>query len=284
MVLTIFSDESGSFAKNDCCLYCFGGLIFTSVDSVYQTEVAYRRLEDNYAAITGHHQDKEIKGQKLKNVPRLCFLTAVDSILKFGSITYVKELDDDLLSHPKLNRRFIDYIYTETVCNCLQNLILSRRLPPSSVTEINFFIDYLNSPTDLQHELGNSLAHALSLGRYDLDLSTYDRPVFPNTPQVNLSLCDSKEFTLIRAADILANTIYSIEKGTVPPLQINNLILSYFPVPEPSRGIKNTNRAYMVSKNATWKKAIGEYRPENPFSKPKPSMPTNKPIEEKTRG
>ena len=62
--------------------------------------------------------------------------------------------------------------------------------------------------TNGRYELREALEQELKTGTYNMDYSLFFPPIFTNLKSVQLTFCDSKTTTLVRAADIIANRLY----------------------------------------------------------------------------
>ena len=108
----------------------------------------------------------------------------------------------------KDKQRYLDYAYKIAVKRCFEYLISEKRINPSEVEEIFFYVDEHTTSTNGRYELEEALEREFKNGTYNYNWSTFYAPIFPQVKTVKLEYCNSSVKTLVRAADIVANKIY----------------------------------------------------------------------------
>lgn len=97
--------------------------------------------------------------------------------------------------------------------NALKRLKEIGVLDLDEVENIIVYADEHTTATDAIYELREAIYQELHLGTLNYEHNAFFPPILKNLQSVDLKLCDSKKYTLVRAADIVANTIYKSEIG-----------------------------------------------------------------------
>ena len=64
----------------------------------------------------------------------------------------------------------------------------------------------------------------------DFEYNTYYPPIFPNVRSIDMKFCNSESTLLVRAADIVANRVFYLQRNDLIKLNaINDINLIYFP-------------------------------------------------------
>ena len=109
-----------------------------------------------------------------------------------------------------------------------ENLICEGIISADEIENIYIYVDEHTTATDGRYELKEGLEQEFKLGTFNYAYNKFYPPIFKNIKSVNVNYCNSNSVTLIRAADIIANSIYyktirSIENTS------NNLYLTTLP-------------------------------------------------------
>ena len=94
-----------------------------------------------------------------------------------------------------------------------------------------FYMDEHTTATDGRYELKESLEEEFKIGIMNFEYNTFHKPIFSNLHALSLKFCDSKDNTLIRAADVIANKIYykAITDSSLDLEFRDDLFIKYLP-------------------------------------------------------
>lgn len=221
MNIFVYSDESGVLDKAHNDYYIFGGLLFTSEDNRDDKSRQYIAAERNVRISEKIPAGKEVKASYISADSKRKLYHSISDTERFGVVISEKQLSNDaLFSNPKTRQRYLDWAYKMAIKKKFEKMINDGILNPDEVEAISFLVDEHSTATDGRYELRESLEKEFKIGMWNFDYMTFHEPLFPNIKSVNLQYCNSSKKTLIRAADIIANHIFSLayrNNGIIPP-------------------------------------------------------------------
>ncbi|MGR5583309.1 DUF3800 domain-containing protein, partial [Enterocloster bolteae] len=97
------------------------------------------------------------------------------------------------------------------------------------VENIYIYADEHTTATNGRYELKEGLEQEFKNGTYNYQYDKYFPPLFPNMKGISLEFCNSEQRTLIRAADIVANRIYSASIRNVLDELQKKITITYLP-------------------------------------------------------
>lgn len=209
MDIWIFSDESGTFdyVHHDWCIY--GGMIIPDKQELDLLSRKYIALERKLRRKTKYRNLSELKATILDERDRKLFYAIFRDTLKFAAVIREKKLDIGIYKNPKTKQRYLDFAYRRTLRKAFEGMMLKRKIvQPSDILHLHVNEDEhrISTGTDLRRD--ESIFREFTDGVYRSDSNQFCPPVFGNLQKVSVQLHDSKKNTLIRGADIIANTVY----------------------------------------------------------------------------
>lgn len=207
MNITVYSDESGVFDKNNEKYFVFGGLIFLDINIKEKENRKYINVEKTIRR-NNTYKSEELKAITLSNKDKGKIFRSLNKCIKFGVIIDLEKINNDIFSHKKNKQRYLDYAFKIGLKRALQSLINSGDIIPKDVKYLNVFCDEHTTATNGLYELREGLEQEFKCGTFNFNFNKFFPPLFKNIDSVNLCFCDSKKKALIRAADIVANKIY----------------------------------------------------------------------------
>ena len=104
------------------------------------------------------------------------------------------------------------FLYKLAVKNAFELAISNNEIQSTEVTDLHFYVDEHSTATNGIYELRESLEGEFKKGTHNWNYNTYFPPLFENLNSVDVSFCNSKQYYLVRASDIIANRIYYLVK------------------------------------------------------------------------
>ena len=220
MNLYIYSDESGVFDKVHNDIYVYGGVLFLSKEDKDINARKYKHVEKVIRKSKGYYNNIELKACILENKEKSKIYRSLNKCIKFGVIVNQKNIRDEIFANKKSKQRYLDYAYKIGLKRMFEKLICEGIISADEIENIYIYVDEHTTATDGRYELKEGLEQEFKLGTFNY--------TFKNIKSVNVNYCNSNSVTLIRAADIIANSIYykairSIENTS------NNLYLTTLP-------------------------------------------------------
>lgn len=225
MNIFIYSDESGVFDREHDDFYVYGGLLFTNKDSRDDAVRLYRSVEEEISC--KYAPGVELKATTVKGKHKRRLFGATHGFYRFGGIVNQKTVNAGYYSHKKSKQRYLDFVYKLSVKNALLQLQQNEALDLDAIERLIIYTDEHTTATDGIYELREAVYHELHIGTQNYEHNLFFPPILANLKDVELKSCDSKQFPLVRAADIIANTIYrSCTKGIALP---EDVMIKTFP-------------------------------------------------------
>lgn len=225
MDIYIYSDESGVFDKLHNDIFVYGGLILVGQEAKEEWSRRYiaaeRAIRPKYAA------GMELKASLVSNNDKHKLVRSLNNCYKFGVVVRQKLILDRIFDSKKDKQRYLDYAYKIGLKRALESMISDGVLSSNEVGFLNVYVDEHTTATNGRYELREGLEQEFKNGTYNWNYGKYYEPLFKGLNGVNLQFCNSKNVTLVRAADQVANAIYHEARSALPQsrenLHITNL-------------------------------------------------------------
>lgn len=208
MHIYVYSDESGVFDKTHNDYFVFAGIICFSKIEKDNWSRKYSFVEKSLRNNSGLGNNIELKACVLSNKQKSSLFRSLNSYRKFAVIVKQKEVLDSIFYNKKSKQRYLDFVYKMAVKNALQSAIDNKNLISSDVNHLHFFVDEHSTATNGKYELRESLEAEFKYGTHNWNYNIFFPPLFDRLSTVDLKFCNSKQYYLVRASDIIANRIY----------------------------------------------------------------------------
>ena len=153
----------------------------------------------------------------------------MNQYVKFGVVINQAYIMDRIFSSKKDKQRYLDYAYKIGLKRCLEKLVCNGSVRVDEVENIYIYADEHTTATNGRYELKEGLEQEFKNGTYNYQYDKYFPPLFPNMKGISLEFCNSEQRTLIRAADIVANRIYSASIRNVLDELQKKITITYLP-------------------------------------------------------
>lgn len=229
MNLYIYSDESGVFDYIHNEYFVFSGLIFLSKESKDNYERKYKSVEKEISK--NYFCDIELKAKDIKNKEKRRLFNVLNDCYKFSCIIKQQRIYKQIFLNKKSKQRYLDYAFKMGLKCTLSDLIKKQIINKDDIENLTVYCDEHTTATDGKYELRELLLNEFKYGTFNSDYMTYYAPLFSNLKDIKLKFCDSKNFPLIRGADIIANRIYglSINNKFDKIKEIKNINVKFLP-------------------------------------------------------
>ena len=225
----VYSDESGVFDYVHNDIFVFGGLIFLSKDDRDSASRLFKNAERSLYSNGKHTDSEELKACKITPKEKSKLFRSLNRFIKFGVVIKQKDILKQIYDNKKSKQRYLDYAYKIALKRALESLISDGIINPEEVINVNVFVDEHTTATDGNYELREALTQEFKIGTFNMTYRKFFPPIFPNLKDVKLSFCDSSKKVLIRAADIVANSIYYGARNDDAILKKQNMFVIYLP-------------------------------------------------------
>ena len=227
MDIFVYSDESGVFDKIHNDFFVFGGLILLGNDEKDIWIRKYAKAENDirngkYSATA------ELKAYVITNREKGKLYRSLNNYYKFAVVIDQKEIYNQIFADKKSKQRYLDFAYKIAIRKAFEDLIRRNIVKADEVGRIRFFIDEHTTATNGRYELKEALLQEFKFGTHNFEYMMYHAPIFSNLNDISLKFCDSKNTTLVRAADIIANKVYYYTVSKMP-IKRENLYITYLP-------------------------------------------------------
>ena len=208
MNIFVYTDESGVFDNVHNDIYVFGGIIFLDRET---KDICSRKYINAEKAIRGtkYTHNAELKACIVSNKEKSKLFRSLNSYIKFGVVINQKYILERIFSSKKDKQRYLDYAYKIGLKRCFEKLIAEGSININEVENIYIYADEHTTATNGRYELKEGLEQEFKNGTYNYKYDMFFPPLFPKMKSICLEFCNSEQRTLIRAADIIANKIYS---------------------------------------------------------------------------
>lgn len=156
-----------------------------------------------------------MKARELSNEEKGSVFRSYNKIIKFASIINQDKIKEEIFLNKKNKQRYLDYAYKIGLKKCFENLIRRKKINVNDEISIHIYVDEHNLSTSGRYELKESLLQEFKEGTINFKYGIFHKPIFKNIVYLDLGYKNSKNNCLIRAADILANKIYTSYRDNI---------------------------------------------------------------------
>lgn len=206
MNIYVYSDESGVFDKEHNDVYVFGGVILLGKEAKDICGRKYLHVENT---LRNRYKDtEELKANILSNRDKGKMYRSLNQEYKFAAIVDEKRINENIFAEKKSKQRYLDYVYKLALKNALNQMMDFNIFSKGDVERIIVNYDEHTTATNGRYELREALLQELKIGTFNYDYQCFFPPLLDTLLDVQTNICDSKNVTLVRAADIIANCVY----------------------------------------------------------------------------
>ena len=206
MDVWVYSDESGTFDNVHHKTFVYSGLIFTDPQVMELTRRRYVAAERNKRKKLCYSGINELKAFLLKYDDRNDLYRILSDIPKFTVIINQPKLDSKrVFLNPRTKQHYLDFAFVASAKKAFEALVAKGSLLRTDEISFHFNMDEHSTANDGNYDLKDVLYKELKES-----VSAYSVPLFPKTKNVSIQFCKSDQNPLIRAADIVANRVYSV--------------------------------------------------------------------------
>ena len=208
MNIFVYSDESGVLDKVHNDFFVFGGLIYLSKDEKDSAVRRYLHAERTARSREQIPTGNEVKASVVSNKTKGKLYRSLNQDEKFGVIVRQQQLQPAVFASKKQKQRYLDWAYKVAVKRKLEDMITRGLIDPDKVEHMHFFVDEHTTATNGVYELRESIEQEFRFGVLDYERNIGHKPIFRNLRSVDLKYCNSPNYPLVRAADIVANHLF----------------------------------------------------------------------------
>ncbi len=114
-----------------------------------------------------------------------------------------------IFADKKSKQRYINYAYKCLMQYTMANLLNKKAIPKDEPITINIVMDSRPATKEDTEDLRLSIIESLKYGSYDAK-GKFVNPIIQNLEEVRVQYKDSETTPLVRAADIVANKVFSV--------------------------------------------------------------------------
>ena len=207
MNIFVYGDESGVFDAAHYDTFVFGGLFFFNKEERDKASRMFSSAENklkpsyNLSSTRG-----ELKGSILKPKHKSGLFRSLSKFHRYAFVINLKSLNGNFFGNKKSKQRYMDYAFKVGLKNVLARCIRRGEIDKSDVDSLYIRFDEHATATDGCYELKESIEAEFKHGMNNFRWNLFHPPLFPDMRgEVALSFKDSKNDSLIRASDIVAN-------------------------------------------------------------------------------
>ncbi|MDI9519648.1 MAG: DUF3800 domain-containing protein [Bacillota bacterium] len=216
MNLFVYSDESGVFDSIHNDYFVFGGLMFLCKEDRDDAIRRYHHVEQTIRNSGNYSKGIELKASVLNNSEKGKIMRSLNGDLKFAVIVEQKKLNENIFYNKKHKQRYLDYLYKIGLKKFLQYLASQGTIDLESIERIYVNCDEHTTATSGRYELEEALLREFKDGTFNQNYQHFFPPCTQNLKELTVSFCASEKKPLIRAADIIANHVYSCTVRSIP--------------------------------------------------------------------
>ena len=229
MDIYVYSDESGVFDYVHNDYFVFGGLLFLDKSDKEIMERKYIRAERVIRLNNSFSKDDEVKATTISNKEKNKLFRSLNNCFKFAVIVDQKKVLGKIYDNKKSKQRYMDYAYKICLKKYLQFLIKNNYIDQSKVDNIYINVDEHTTATDGRYELREGLLNEFKYGTFNENWNMFFPPLFTQLKDLKLNYCNSKNKTLVRAADIVSNKIYHLKTSNSPIQNSVKMFVTFLP-------------------------------------------------------
>lgn len=213
MNIFVYGDESGVFDKKHNDVFVFGGLIFLSKEDRDLQSRKFRHSERLIEPLYREgNRDGELKACRISNKHKSNLFRSTNGCIRYAFVVSQQRVANETFDNKKRKQRYLDYVYKVGLKKVFERLISSKMIDPRDVDNVYVRFDEHTTATDGRYELKEGMEEEFKHGTMNFRYNTFHHPIFPDMHGVvDLSFRDSKNDTLIRASDIIANQAWYYE-------------------------------------------------------------------------
>ena len=220
MDVYVFSDESGIFDYKSHEYFVYAGIIIIGKQEMDSLSRRYSAMEKNLRKKSKYKNMPELKAAFLDEKDRKKLLNVFSDSFKFCVVIRQRKLDTArIFKDAKSKQRYLDFAYKLALRRALEEMVARGSLLPEDSFRLIINEDNHHIATNSLYSKEESIHTELKEGIYRSRFGQFYPPVFRNLESVDISLKDSTTNSLIRGADIVANSVYVslIKNGALPP-------------------------------------------------------------------
>ena len=203
-----FFDDSGVLHQKEASGYfVYGGYVFTSREELDVAKHKY--IHANRLLKKELSREDELKAAGLKPKHKRALFMSVREYESISCSVEIGRVFSSILSDKKSICRYKDYVLKRCIKAKLLDLIKQGRIRADESISIEVNIDEQLTATDGYYNLQDSIKEELQHGIHNFDYGTFHKPVFEAEVDITIRYCESKNYYLIQASDILANRIWT---------------------------------------------------------------------------
>lgn len=223
--LYFYFDDSGILhPSNETGKFVYAGYVFTSVRQMDDANRMYRTLNAQLQHKLG--RTDELKGSNLKKKYKNKLFNVMSKSNKLSVVVDTKRVYNRILSSPKSICRYKDYILKRIIKKKVVQMIEDEIISADEEIWLHINIDEQPTATDGIYGLKASVKEELQDGISNYDYATFHEPLFRARVNVEVKYWDSRNNSMIQAADILANRIFVSYRDDVPQLREMDYLIS----------------------------------------------------------
>ena len=210
MEIYVYSDESGVFDVKHYDTFVFSGLVFTDISKRDSAARRLLSLEKKLRNKEVYKNTPELKAGKTSRKDRELLYTTVNTYDTFAVVINQDKLDaKHIFADKKSKQRYINYAYKCLMQYTMANLLNKKTIPKNEPITLNIVMDSRPATEEDTEDLRLAIIESLKYGSYDAK-GKFVKPIIQNLEDVTVQYKDSEATPLVRAADIVANKVFSV--------------------------------------------------------------------------
>lgn len=203
-------------------MYCvYAGYVFYSTEEKRNAERLYNSVERSIKDHLGLSIKDELKSYGLEPKYKKRLYSVLNKFNRFSCVIDNSKIKPEIWSHKKHKQRFLDYAIKRTIKDTLTAGSKAGLISLTSPISIHIFFDEHTTATSGIYELEEALKEELIQGTFNFNYRLFFKPILVKQSSVNLRHSNSKNVTLIRAADVVANRVfYKLNRKHLPPSNV----------------------------------------------------------------
>lgn len=201
-----YIDDSGVFSENGDDYCVFAGYVFLSKGEKESASRKYRKVEKRIKQ--KYENMDEMKGYTLEPKDKAELYRVLNGFRRFGTVISTRNVYPGIMMSRYDRQRYLDYCVIRAIKTKLQRLISEGLISPYSDYEIVIQMDEHTTSSNALYDFKENLRRELCVGKFNYRHNLEIKPIFKGKSTVSFSLHDSKQNTLIRASDIVANRMF----------------------------------------------------------------------------
>lgn len=221
----IYVDDSGvlhEHAKNRYFIYA--GYVFLDKKTKNDARRKYIALNKEIKKANEKYLElEELKASKIDRKHKYSLFKVLKNYESLSISVDIESIYDGILSNSRSIIRYKDFAMKKMIKEKFKILISEGKIDPDEDIELIIHIDNQNIATNGYYNLRESIIEEFKYGIYNYDYGKLHKNIINGNMNVCVEYCDSKTETLIQAADILANRIFTAyNKGDESLMNIPN--------------------------------------------------------------